>query len=79
MAFDDDGLGVLAYCNGFTFWHYRSSVDGAAAVAANGYFNPAAALLRWGDVVLVQDRNNATGLRCVSLHSDGQVNTAALA
>jgi hypothetical protein len=44
-------LSALAYANGFTLWHYRTS-DTMADVSANGYFNPAASMLRVGDFVI---------------------------
>jgi|DewCreStandDraft_2_1066082.scaffolds.fasta_scaffold06616_7 outer membrane protein assembly factor BamB len=51
MAFDPRNLSALAYANGFTLWHYRTS-DTMADVSANGYFNPAASMLRVGDFVI---------------------------
>lgn len=57
MAFASKDLSVLAYANGFTLWHYASP-DADAAVAASGYFNGAADMLRVGDLILA---NVATG------------------
>ena len=53
-------LTPLIQTNAFSFWHYRTN-DSRAAVGANGYFAPAAALLRSGDLVLVQ-ANDALAL-----------------
>lgn len=57
MAYQAKDLSVLAYANGFTLWHYASPDDGPA-VAASGYFNGAADMLRVGDLILA---NTATG------------------
>lgn len=51
MAYASKDLGVLAYANGFTLWHYTTH-DLAADVDTIGYFNGAADLLRVGDMVL---------------------------
>jgi hypothetical protein len=78
MAFDPEGLGVLAYCNGFTFWHYRSEEDGVAAIKSGGYFNPAADVLRLGDLIVFQSNGDTSGIRRVSLIADDQVSTAPM-
>lgn len=49
MAFMPHDLSVLAYANGFTLWHYASA---DADTDAAGYFDPAADLLRAGDMIL---------------------------
>lgn len=51
MAFDPKNLSALAYANGFTLWHYRTS-DPIADIAVTGYFNGAASMLRVGDLVI---------------------------
>jgi outer membrane protein assembly factor BamB len=51
MACDTRNLSALAYANGFTLWHYRTS-DTMADVSVTGYFNPAASMLRVGDFVI---------------------------
>lgn len=50
MSFAARELSVLAYANGFTLWHYRSSADDPLAP---GYFNSAEELLRAGDQIIV--------------------------
>jgi hypothetical protein len=79
MAFNPDGLGVLAYCNGFTLWHYRGVNNAAAEIKTAGFFNPAADLMRKGDLVVFQSQNETSGIRRISAHSGAQVNTAAMA
>ena len=51
MAYQSRDLSVLAYANGFTLWHYATS-DAADVVDAQGYFNPAADMLRAGDIII---------------------------
>lgn len=57
MTATTDDLSVLAYANGFTFWHYRTG-DPSAALAETGYFAAAADMLRPGDMLLA---NTADG------------------
>ena len=78
MAYNPNGFGALAYCNGFTMWHYRSSDDTAAAIKAGAYFNGAAALLTLGDVIVFQDKADISGMRRVAVHTGTVVNTGAL-
>lgn len=61
MAFANNNLSVLAYANGFTLWHYRTS-DAATAVDNSGYFNAAANMVRVGDMILAN---------CATLTSHG--------
>ncbi|WP_445679220.1 hypothetical protein [Radicibacter daui] len=79
MAFRQQDMGVLAYSNGFTLWHYRSD-DTAATVAAAGYFNAAAASLRAGDMVLAstaQSSSPAAKLIGIVSVASGAVTVAA--
>jgi len=66
MAFRARNLSVLAYANGFTLWHYITE-DTDAGVTAPGYFDPAAEMLRVGDVVIA------------NLDADAGADTALLA
>ena len=59
MAFDAAELSVLAYANGFTLWHYRTS-DLAAEVDNAGYFSPASRMLRVGDFILLNSGVDST-------------------
>ena len=53
MAFQTKDLSVLAYANGFTLWHYTTADPAVALTKAGpGYFDPAYAMLRAGDIVL---------------------------
>jgi hypothetical protein len=53
VPFAQASLTPLIQTNAFNFWHYRTT-DSRATVATSGYFAPAAALLRAGDLVLLQ-------------------------
>ncbi|AVM74735.1 hypothetical protein [Magnetospirillum gryphiswaldense] len=51
MAYLSKDLSVLAYANGFTLWHYATP-DAGTVVDTSGYFNPAADMLRAGDMII---------------------------
>lgn len=71
MAFDPDSLCVLSYARGrrqprgFTHWYYWS--EDPAGVLAPGFFDPAADLMRTGDVVFVAGSRGALQLAVVSV------------
>jgi hypothetical protein len=78
MAFAAKGLSVLAYANGFTLWHYATT-DAAAVVDTTGYFNPAADMLRVGDMMFANLDTAGTprsGLLLVSSNSGGVVDVS---
>lgn len=52
MAYDLKNLSVLAYANGFTVWHYRTT-DLLRDVTEQGYFDPANDMLRTDDRIMV--------------------------
>lgn len=56
MAYEPKNLSVLAYANGFTMWHYRTT-DTYEEVTSRGYFNGAADMVRAGDMIIL----NSTG------------------
>ena len=54
MAFRLFKLNCLAYANGFTLWHYRSSDSLADLIdKAHDYFGPAGNMLQVGDRIMV--------------------------
>lgn len=60
MPFNSRELSVLAYANGFTLWHYRTTdraadltPDPAETGGAASYFAGADELLREGDQIIV--------------------------
>ena len=65
MSYNAQDLSVLAYANGFTLWHYRTS-DAASAVDTQSYFNEAGDVFRAGDMILanIGAGGSAVGRRC---------------
>jgi hypothetical protein len=78
MAFDRENMGVLGYCNGFTVWYYRSSVDTSATITASGYFTPFHTALSPEDLIFFTDSLNRTGRRRVNSISSSLVTLAQL-
>jgi len=52
LQMDSRNLSVLAYSNGFTLWHYKTSED-AEALRAPGYFGDNANIFSDGDAVFI--------------------------
>jgi hypothetical protein len=80
MAFRSDNLSALAYANGFTLWHYKTT-DLATDVDTTGYFNGAAAVVRTGDFVILNSNLSATpaaGFVVVTSNVGGVVDVANL-
>ena len=50
-------LGVLAYTNGFTHWHYKADGLRTDEVTAQGFFGPATDMVAEGDIVFITGRN----------------------
>jgi hypothetical protein len=51
MPYQFKNLSVLAYANGFTLWHYNTP-DAPADLVRRGAFDPAADMLRAGDIIV---------------------------
>lgn len=80
MAFVPKDLSVLAYANGFTLWHYITP-DIANTVAASGYFNDSAHMIRVGDMVMANvdtDGSPRGGVFLIVQNTDGVVDAANL-
>ena len=80
MAFRSENLSALTYANGFTLWNYRTT-DVATDVDTSGYFNPAAAMLRQGDFLIVNSGLSASavhGFMVVLSSSNGVVDVGNL-
>lgn len=58
MAFTLRNLSVLAYANGFTLWHCKTT-DPLAETATDGYFDAAADMLAAGDLVMISAADGA--------------------
>ena len=53
-------LSVLAYCNGFSLWHFRATAEGLSLIDVDeftGFFNEAADTLSPGDMILVSAKD----------------------
>lgn len=50
MSMDSKNLSVLAYSNGFTLWHYKTT-DSKSVVGVDGYFNKVSNIFNAGDVI----------------------------
>jgi len=87
MPFDSRELSVLAYANGFTLWHYRTTdraVDLTAEPVETGggaaYFAGADELLREGDQIIVNlqsgNRPALVNLMVTAVAPPGRVSVA---
>lgn len=68
MSIELEDLSVLAYANGFTLWHYRTSQD-ATGLCADGSLNGVDDMVRPGDLIIVSGGNGpsaAAGLLVVA-------------
>lgn len=54
MKIQSKKLSVLAYSNGFTLWHYKTSVQeyDAKAFFEDGFFEPVIDILKPGDLII---------------------------
>jgi hypothetical protein len=77
MAFAIRNLSVLAYANGFTLWHYKSSKDKLDAVSSGNYLADASDMLTAGDLIMITTVDGARIL-CVTLADIETVITAPL-
>jgi len=78
MAFNAKDLSVLAYANGFTLWHYTTTVL-STEVDTSGYLNAATDIVRVGDMVLANtdtDGTPASGIFLVNANAAGVVDLA---
>lgn len=76
MAYDPNNLSALAYANGFTLWHYRTT-DAATTVDTSGYFNAAANMLRIGDFIIA-NAGTQSGVFIVKSNAAGVVDVSNL-
>jgi hypothetical protein len=80
MAYRSKDLSALAYANGFTLWHYRTS-DSAADVDNAGYFNGASRMVRVGDFIMLSsgvDSVPTYGVIVVAANANGSVDVTNL-
>lgn len=60
MAYNFKDLSVLAYANGFTLWHYLTT-DAASDLTDGGHLDPAAEMLRVGDIIIANTGPGPSG------------------
>jgi hypothetical protein len=77
MAFAIRNLSVLAYANGFTLWHYKSSIDRLDAITSGNYLADASDLLTPGDLIMITAADGAR-VNVVTLADPETVVTAPL-
>jgi len=77
MAFDFRNLSVLAYANGFTLWHCKTT-DALAATSAPGFFDVAVDMLAAGDLLMISAADGAR-IMAVAPPTGAHVVLAALA
>lgn len=80
MAYNPKNLSVLAYANGFTLWHYTTA-DPADTVDTASYFDPAADMVRVGDMIMANVNTGAApaaGMFVIRSNSGGVVNVSDL-
>ncbi len=77
MSMDSKNLSVLAYSNGFTLWHYKTS-DAKTVVEAKGYFNKVSNIFNSGDVIFasIGEETKEVVMYVVSSVKDGEVTVA---
>lgn len=61
MSMDSKNLSVLAYSNGFTLWHYKTT-DAKTVVEASGYFNKVSNIFNVGDVIFASLGQTSTDM-----------------
>lgn len=66
MAFQSKNLSVIAYANGFTMWHYRTTDK--LNELLDGYFNPVGDLMNKNDMIVL----NASDMNCIMFVADVQ-------
>ena len=78
MAFDKTKLELLAGGGAvLSLWAYASATDTGAEIDATGYFDPAAAVLKPADWVLV-NAADTRGIAVIASNAAGVVDTADL-
>ncbi len=77
MAFKIRNLSVLAYANGFTLWHYKTSEDTLPVITLSNYFIDGYDMLSVGDMIMVTAFDGGS-VRMVNFVASDQVITRPL-
>lgn len=59
MSFENKNLSLIAYANGFSLWHYKTT-DAIETVCNPGYFARAKNLCNTGDIIIVNAKNGTS-------------------
>lgn len=72
MSFKNRNMSVLAYANGFTFWHYKADEGETlkSIVDDPKYFMPIHTLVNAGDIVIINAEE--TGIRVIDAIKGGE-------
>jgi hypothetical protein len=68
VPFSIRGLSVLAYANGFTLWHYKTTI--LTDVTSSNYFVDANDMIRKGDMILCSAEDGGKVFFVVSSDQD---------
>lgn len=56
--FLNKNMSVVAYANGFTLWHYKSTQDSLEQIEWAGYFDKIVTLMAIGDIVIINGKDS---------------------
>ena len=58
MAFKNRDMSVIAYANGFTLWHYKTTEDNIPQITVlDKYFSKIYTLMNVGDIIIVNAKD----------------------
>lgn len=80
MVCSSNNFRVASYTSGFTLWSYSSS-DSLEEIMAPGYFNPMAAYVRRGDMILTNadwEKDLTSAILVVTDTKDGNISLQRL-
>ncbi len=76
MAFKTNNLSVLAYANGFTLWHYKTT-DTKAVTMASTYFADMSKVINANDFIFINASDQSV-IAAVSAVTDTAVTLVAM-
>ena len=56
--FLNKNMSVIAYANGFTLWHYKSTQDSLEQIEGAGYFDKIIMLMAIGDIIVINGKDS---------------------
>ena len=68
MAFQNRNMGVIAYANGFTLWHYKSD-DLINEICKDDYFTSIYTLCNPGDIIIINAGDSTYMRKIVSIEN----------